>query len=284
MQFATLAETIFESAIGAVRKYRAARSEPLDGAFYAPQELAGISHIVAVRFDRGSESKVYVVIYASARGLSVIDASLLRGIGAGGVAQTARVRQLVTEPRDDLYAAAVEHIRSEVGSVIDVVALGDHFYRVEGTRAAELCYALFTADGAISGLAFGPTVGLMERRFAVEWFAGVPPLDTAFQVIWGGRRAVDNHHFRSREQRYALDLEPPTDCTARVVSIGAGAVTHVEDGHPDSGAAELDTPDAHFGNHIVVSSGAYEVVYAHLRRRFDLREPRTNAVRRRRFG
>ncbi|MEA2720397.1 MAG: hypothetical protein QOJ39_2261 [Candidatus Eremiobacteraeota bacterium] len=193
---------------------------------------------------------------------------------------------VVARPRPDRLAAPDgAAVLERVGELLDtevvpLIAPGaratdagprwivDHFYAFEVGGVAFLTYATFEHDLRRTGMTFGPGFGAHERRLAsAPLVLDAAPALGRHVLFAAGDTIVTNHHFVSRDMRYAIDLVPLDDASSTVIAPVEGTVTEAVDGNADDVArgdpARAASP---LGNYVRVRSGAHELCFAHLAR------------------
>jgi murein DD-endopeptidase MepM/ murein hydrolase activator NlpD len=258
-----LAPTYVERCVEAARAALARRGVAA-GEIAAAEELTGIWGILPLRVRCGSAASIAIAA---------------RGHDDTPVIVPREERRARTPPENwpELLIAELERSRAalppaqtalldEVAPFVRARRLEDEFFEVEAAHGTLLCFAGWNESGAMLHLSFGPGFGAAERAWAARALAfDVAPVDAAFRVIWGGSTAATNYHHRTRQQRFAVDLEP---FTARAVAVRAplsGRVVRAVDGESD--ALARDDPRrvlAPFGNHVVLEAGDVHVHLAHL--------------------
>jgi murein DD-endopeptidase MepM/ murein hydrolase activator NlpD len=202
------------------------------------------------------------------------------GRGAGGAFVTPPVRpQIISAPTAsgllDLLAASVRRhvvpLTYRDGLEPANAALSwvrDHFYLYESDHASHLIYATFDHELVVQGMTYGTGFGRSERRAAKRAVTlGTLPCRGTFAIASGGDSPLSNHHYVSREARYAIDLVPLDAGSVHVVSPVEGTVRRVVDGIGDHLAAASAERIAHpFGNVVELEHDGVLYCFTHLRK------------------
>lgn len=144
----------------------------------------------------------------------------------------------------------------------------DHFYAFEVDGIAWLTYATFERDLRRTGMTFGPGFGALERGLArAPLVLDLAPALGRHVLFAAGDTIVTNHHFTSRDMRYAIDLVPLDDASRAVIAPAGGLVTEAVDGHADDLVRDDPARDASpLGNYVRVRADGHELCFAHLAR------------------
>lgn len=167
-----------------------------------------------------------------------------------------------------------------------------HYYResrLEKVPRGTIHWA-FEPGGRIAGAWVGPSVtpaanpnAAYVTRAKLRLPFARPAAGGAWQVLWGGRNAIDNYHVVAADQSYAIDVAVERDGRLRtpggtrnedfhcwnepVLAPAAGRIVSAVGDVPDNPAPPAVLPEVPApGNHVVIDHGKAEYsVIAHFR-------------------